>query len=254
MTLQTQGASKLAARGWRQRAWRGASASLRLLRLVVAQMRGGWRVIKRGEVYYVPLWLPVALALLLASTPFWDDAASFALRLRPGQNGFELAGFFAPSVRRWTDEIGEWAARADVDAYLLATVMQIESCGHPRVVSSAGARGLFQVMPFHFAENDDMLQPDTNARRGGDYLNYCMEASGGVIGLALACYNGGPSVISQAREHWPRETQAYYRWGVGIYSAATARAATSDTYEQWLAAGGATLCQSAERELGIGSR
>lgn len=254
MTSQTQGGSKRGARGWWKRARRGAAAILSLLRVSFAQIRGGRPIIKRGEVYYVPLWLPIALALLLASTPFWDDAASFALRLLPGQHRLELAGFFAPSVRHWSDEIGEWAARADVDAHLLATVMQIESCGHPSVISSAGARGLFQVMPFHFAENDDMLDPDTNARRGGDYLNYCVGAAGGVIGLALACYNGGPAVISQARESWSREAQAYYRWGVGIYSAAAARASQSDTYEQWLAAGGARLCRSAEQELGIGWR
>ncbi len=230
------------------------AAILGLLRLSFAQVRGGRRIIKRDEVYYVPLWLPIALALLLASLPLWDDAASFALRLLPGQHKLELAGFFAPSVRHWADEIGEWAARADVDTHLLATVMQIESCGHPSVASNAGARGLFQVMPFHFTEGDDMLDPDTNARRGGDYLNYCLGAADGVIGLALACYNGGPAVISQTRESWSAETQAYYRWGVGIYSAAAARASHSETYEQWLVAGGARLCQSAERELGIGWR
>ncbi len=236
-------------RGWWKRVRGGARAISGLLRLSFAQVRGGRRIIKRGEVYYVPLWLPIALALLLASLPFWDDAASFALRLLPGHH--KLAGFFAPSVRHWSDEIDAWAARSDVDRHLLATVMQIESCGHPSVISSAGARGLFQVMPFHFAEGDDMLDPDTNARRGGDYLNYCVGAAGGVIGLALACYNGGPAVISQARENWSRETQAYYRWGVGIYSDAAARASTSGTLEQWLAAGGTRLCQRAEAELGI---
>ncbi|MCY4465795.1 MAG: transglycosylase SLT domain-containing protein [Chloroflexi bacterium] len=251
MTSQTQGARRFGVRGWWKRARRGLAAIPGWLRLSIAQIRGGWRIIKRGEVYYVPLWLPIALALLLASTPFWDDAASIALRLLPGHHKLELAAFFAPSVRHWSDEIGEWAARSDVDAHLLATVMQIESCGHPSVISSAGARGLFQVMPFHFAESDDMIDPDTNARRGGDYLNYCAGAAGGVIGLALACYNGGPAVISQSRESWSRETQAYYRWGVGIYSDAVARSAKSDTLEQWLVAGGARLCQSAQRELGI---
>lgn len=253
LTAQRQGGGKFKQRGWWQRARRGAAATKGLLRVSIAQVRGGRRIIKRGEVYYVPLWLPIALALLLASLPFWDDAADIALRLLPGQHRLELASFFAPSVRHWSDEIGEWAARSDVDAHLLATVMQIESCGHPSVISGAGARGLFQVMPFHFAESDDMIDPDTNARRGGDYLHYCVGAAGGVIGLALACYNGGPGVISQPRENWSRETQAYYRWGVGIYRDASVRATQSDTYEQWLAAGGARLCQRAEAELGIGA-
>ncbi|MXV93082.1 MAG: lytic transglycosylase domain-containing protein [Chloroflexi bacterium] len=251
LTSRTQGANKSGQPGWRQRTRRGLRTLLGWLRFCLAQVRGGRGIIKRDEVYYVPLWLLIALALLSALMPLWDDAASFLLRSLPGQR-VELAEFFAPSVQHWSGEIGAWAARSDVDARLLATVMQIESCGHPNVISSAGARGLFQVMPFHFAEGENMLDPDTNARRGGDYLNYCLGAAGGVVGLALACYNGGPSVISQARESWPRETQAYYRWGVGIYSDATARAAESDTIEQWLAAGGAHLCQRAEAELGIG--
>ena len=219
------------------------------LRLCVSQVRGGRRVIKQNNVWYVPLWLPIALALLLASTPLWDDAARIAARLLHRQ--VQLADFFAPSVHHWARDLDGWAARSQVDPRLLATVMQIESCGHPGAVSHAGAQGLFQVMPFHFDEGEDMLNPDANALRGGDYLHYCAQASGGVIGLTLACYNGGPSVIQRARETWPRETRAYYRWGLGIYSDATAGAAQSDTFDQWLAAGGARLCQSAERELGI---
>ncbi len=242
---------QLATRGERGRAWRGMSALVDGLRLGIAQIRGGRRIIKQGKVYYVPLWLPIALALPLASAPLWGDAANMALRLLRGHRQVELAGFFALSVRHWSTHLDEWAARSQVDPQLLATVMQIESCGHPSVVSGAGAQGLFQVMPFHFAEGDDMLDPDTNARRGGDYLNYCSQASGGVIGLTLACYNGGPSVINRGRETWSRETQAYYRWGLGIFSDATTGLAQSVTFDQWLAAGGARLCQSAARELGI---
>ena len=199
------------------------------LRLCVSQVRGGRRVIKQNNVWYVPLWLPIALALLLASTPLWDDAARIAARLLHRQ--VQLADFFAPSVHHWARDLDGWAARSQVDPHLLATVMQIESCGHPGAGQScAGAQGLFQVMPFHFAEGEDMLNPEINARRGGDYLHYCAQASGGVIGLTLACYNGGPSVITRARETWHRETQAYYRWGLGIYSDASAGETQSDAF------------------------
>ena len=230
--------------------------SIGFLRLSHSQIRSGGKVIKRGGVYYVPLWLPIMLALVLASSVFWGDVAVGIRRVAfsarnwiGGPADLELAGFFAPSVQYWSDEIGKWAAEQAVDAHLLATVMQIESCGHPKVVSGAGARGLFQVMPFHFASGEDMLDPDTNAARGGSYLNYCGNAAGGVIGLTLACYNGGPSVISQARELWSQETQSYYRWGVGIYSDALAGRAKSETMDQWIAAGGGRLCSSAEGEL-----
>lgn len=230
--------------------------SIRFLRLCLAQIRGGRIIIKRGEVYYLPLWLPIAIALLLASTLYWGDIGRAAWRLssavisafRPAPET-DLAAFFAPAVQAWSDDIVRWSARHEADPHLLATVMQIESCGHPTVVSNAGAQGLFQVMPFHFAAGESMLDPNTNAKRGASFLNYCHAAAGGVIGLALACYNGGPSVINQARENWSFETRKYYRWGVGIYSDAVAGNARSETLDQWLAAGGDRLCASALNAL-----
>lgn len=148
---------------------------LRLLKLCRRQLRRGPLLIKRDQVFYIPLWLPVVLALALATVPFWDDVAGLAERgiilIQRGNQG-QLAAFFAPSVQHWSDEINNWANQYSVDRDLLATVMQIESCGHPTVVSGAGARGLFQVMPFHFSADEDMLDPETNARRGASYLNY----------------------------------------------------------------------------------
>ncbi|MCY3781250.1 MAG: lytic transglycosylase domain-containing protein [Chloroflexi bacterium] len=229
---------------------------LRFLRFSRTQIRGGHKLIKRGEVYYVPIWLPIAFALLLASTVFWGDVAGLlqrgtatAIDLISGSTDAEIAAFFSPSVRHWSRDIGRWAEEHEVDAHLLATVMQIESCGHPSVISNAGARGLFQVMPFHFADGEDMLDPETNAMRGSAFLRHCRAASDGVIGLTLACYNGGPSVINQPRERWSAETRKYYRWGVGIYSDAVARKGRSETLDQWLAAGGERLCASAVAEL-----
>lgn len=211
---------------------------------------------KRDGVWYVPLWLPITIAILFASSAVWDDAARLAGRLTSaaahlirGTREVELAPFFAPAVRHWSDEIKHWSAQHDVDPHLLTTVMQIESCGHPTVISNAGAQGLFQVMPFHFEAGEDMLDPATNANRGANFLKYCAGVTDGVVGLTLACYNGGPSVINRARETWSHETQKYYRWGVGIYSDAVAGAAASKTFDQWLAAGGERLCESALRAL-----
>lgn len=223
--------------------------SLRGFAMARKQIGGGRALLKRGAVYYVPLWLPIAVGLLLGLAAVAGRVAERVSWPADRPAAGEFADFFAPSVHYWSGKIGEWAAAHEVDPHLLATVMQIESCGHPKAVSSAGARGLFQVMPFHFDDNEDMLDPDTNARRGGAFLNYCYQAADGVIGLTLACYNGGPATISRPMHSWPAETQRYHRWGVGIYSDAIADRAESDIFNQWLGAGGSRLCASADNEL-----
>lgn len=233
----------------------------RFINVVRKQIFGGHPVVKRGDVYYIPIWIPVAVIIALAIPMVWDDVTSVVNRIhhrvtttlthliyQPPADG-EIATFFAPAVQHWAGNINRWADTYNVETQLMATVMQIESCGHPTVVSSAGARGLFQVMPFHFDSGEDMVDPDTNAMRGGLFLNYCYNAAGGDVGLTLACYNGGPSVINRPLNTWPSETQRYYRWGVGIYSDAIVNRPESETLNLWMDAGGSRLCASALNEL-----
>src|SRR3972149_6264675 len=61
-----------------------------------------------------------------------------------------LSPIFTPEVQHCADKIQGWSASAGIDPNLVATVMQIESCGDPQALSRSGAMGLFQVMPYHF--------------------------------------------------------------------------------------------------------
>src|SRR3990172_9300095 len=94
-----------------------------------------------------------------------DDVPSFGV-----SDTSTISPVFTPEVQHWSRKIAAWAGAYQLDPNLVATVMQIESCGMPSAVSSAGAQGLFQVMPWHFADEDDMREPQTNARRGLAYL------------------------------------------------------------------------------------
>ncbi len=156
-----------------------------------------------------------------------------------------IAPLFTSEVDYWANDIGRWAAQYGLDPNLLATVMQIESCGQAEVSSHAGAQGLFQVMPFHFAQGEVYTDPDTNARRSANFLNECLGYANGDPGLALACYNGGPSVTMRPFDTWPNETQRYYVWGTGIYNDARNNMSESGTLTDWLGAGGVNLCTSA---------
>ncbi|NDJ34526.1 MAG: lytic transglycosylase domain-containing protein [Chloroflexi bacterium] len=162
-----------------------------------------------------------------------------------------VSPIFTPSVQYWADDIMRWSAQHGVDPNLAATVMQIESCGWQSAESSAGAMGLFQVMPFHFTAGEQPYDPDTNARRGLAYLKAGLEIAGGHAGLAMAGYNGGHSVINRDYTNWAGETQRYYRWGTGIYREASAGWESSPTLQNWLTTGGASLCAQAEAQLNL---
>ena len=140
-----------------------------------------------------------------------------------------------------------------VDPNLTAIIMQIESCGDPQAVSHAGAQGLFQVMPFHFAAGEDSLDPDTNARRGINYFVERLNQTNRDIGRAFAGYNGGHVAAGNSWDQWADETQRYFRWSTGIYEDIQAGRTDSPTLQAWLQAGGASLCRQAAQRLGLSS-
>ena len=156
-----------------------------------------------------------------------------------------LSPVFTPEVARWSVEILGWAEVYHLPPDLIATVMQIESCGDPSARSSAGAQGLFQVMPFHFAADEQPTDPQVNARRGLAYLARSLELAGDNLTAGFAGYNGGHGVIGLAPEDWPEETRRYARWATGILREAQAGTTASPTLQAWLQAGGAYLCARA---------
>lgn len=162
-----------------------------------------------------------------------------------------LSPIFTPEVQHWAASIETWAAAAGLDPNLAATVMQIESCGDPLARSRSGAMGLFQVMPFHFYGSDNPYDPDTNAARGLAYLRRSLETSFGDPRLAFAGYNGGIGVIGRGEFSWAAETVRYVYWGSGIYSDAGSGTGSSARLDEWLNAGGASLCRQAHARLGL---
>jgi soluble lytic murein transglycosylase-like protein len=167
----------------------------------------------------------------------------------PAASPTGISPVFTAEVRHWEPQIIAWAAEFDLDPDLVATLMQIESCGNPQAVSSVGAQGLFQVMPFHFEAGEQMLDPATNARRGLAYMVNSLSLTEGHVGMALAGYNGGHVAAQGSWESWALETRRYYRWGSGIYNDVKSGLTDSPTLHDWLAAGGSSLCQQAAGRL-----
>ncbi len=196
----------------------------------------------------------MGLAVVTWAPAFAAAAPTASPKPRPTQpagSQAHLAPFFTPEVRHWEADILRWAQRFHLDPNLVATVMQIESCGDPKAVSSAGARGLFQVMPYHFKDGEDPFNPNTNAQRGLAYLRQAWQRSGGDVRLTLAGYNGGLGVIGLDSSAWPAETRRYVQWGAPIYQDAKQGKQNSQALQTWLQHGGASLCRQAHQRLGM---
>lgn len=166
-------------------------------------------------------------------------------------DGRSISPVFAREVKHWEPQILAWSDDFGLDPNLTAIIMQIESCGDPHAISSAGARGLFQVMPFHFSAGENSLDPDTNARRGLNYFVERIAQTNGDLGRAFAGYNGGHVAAGGNWSTWARETQRYYTWSTGIHSDIEAGLTESPTLQQWMQAGGASLCRQAANRLGL---
>ena len=162
-----------------------------------------------------------------------------------------ISPIFRVEIHHWADSISKWAAASQLDPNLVATIMQIESCGDPRARSSAGAMGLFQVMPFHFYAVDDPYNPDTNAARGLAYLAKSLATGGGNARLAMAGYNGGIGLISRGEWTWPAQTNRYVRYGAPIYEDARNGLTSSAALNEWYEKYGVSLCRQASQRLGL---
>lgn len=106
------------------------------------------------SVFMLPPLIVLFVGLLLAFFAANIPAQATTLQMANA----ELAPFFTPEVDYWAAAISRWANASNLDPNLVAVVMQIESCGNPSARSSAGAMGLFQVMPFHFFVTDSMTR------------------------------------------------------------------------------------------------
>lgn len=163
----------------------------------------------------------------------------------------DIARFFMPTVQYWADDIAAWSVAYRIKPNMIATIMQIESCGHPEAISGADALGLFQVLRPYFAEGEDPFDPDTNAARAMFIVEELLATINGDAGLMFAAYNGGAPILFVSPAQWPEETQMYQYWASGIYEEAERNLKQSPTLEEWLEAGGRSLCDEAAGRLGL---
>jgi len=106
------------------------------------------------------------------------------------------------------------ATRAGLDRQLVLGLIQVESNFRKYAVSSAGARGYMQVMPFWTGVIGDgdprtLFDMRTNLRYGSVILRHYLDIEKGDLFLALGRYNG-----SRGRDTYPNAVLAAWqgRW------------------------------------------
>ncbi len=128
-----------------------------------------------------------------------------------------LAGFAAgrgigraPGSGGYRDTIARWCAEYGVNPDLAAAVVEVESGGRPRAVSSAGALGLMQLMPrtanamaaelgLPEPSQEDMFAPELNIRLGVYYLAKQRRRFRDERVFVIAAYHAGPTSVDRWR-------------------------------------------------------
>jgi len=102
------------------------------------------------------------------------------------------------------------ASRAGLDPQLVLGLIQVESGFRKYTVSSAGARGLMQVMPFWVkligARSDNLFDMRKNIRYGCTILRHYLDMERGDLYRALGRYNG-----SLGKAEYPRAVEAAWK-------------------------------------------
>ncbi|NGM81788.1 transglycosylase SLT domain-containing protein [Paenibacillus sp. 7124] len=155
----------------------------------------------------------------------WQQVGALSLGAISGEmtdTEVDGAAFAAAGPTEYDDLIQAASAKYGVPVDLIKAVIDTESSFNPNVVSSAGAKGLMQLMD-GTAEGlgvSDPFDPAQSIDGGVRYLSYQLKRFNGQVNMALAAYNAGPGRVMKLGvstddeligqlDKLPKETQAY---------------------------------------------
>jgi hypothetical protein len=137
----------------------------------------------------------------------------------------EQAMSYGQLMNRWSPQIEEASRRFKISGLWIRAVIQLESGGRTmlapgrRIVSTAGAMGLMQLMPQTWADmraqenlGRDPFDPHDNIIAGTAYLHALYKQYG--YPTMFAAYNDGPGMLAAhaaLNQPVPAETAAYVR-------------------------------------------
>ena len=183
-----------------------------------------------GNQIYEPLSASVQAALSKAVS---DQAVPYLAFDNEAEARNWLAAMSARLAKRFPDRVQREellvtvhyeAKRAGLDPQLVLGLIQVESAFRKYAVSSAGARGFMQVMPFWQnligGRDQNLFHMRTNLRFGCVILRHYLDIERGDLYRALGRYNG-----SLGRPEYPNLVLAAWRgtWTYPVHTAESAR-------------------------------
>lgn len=187
-------------------------------RLIAALLLCGASAAHAGAQKYEPLSASVQAALHKAVSDARPSVSSF-------RSPLEAADWLGEMSRRLEKRIPSReyridllrsvhyeATRAGLDPQLVLGLMQVESGFRKYAVSSAGARGYMQVMPFWVKvigrPDDNLFDLRTSLRYGCTILRHYLDIEKGDLYRALGRYNGSlgkPEYPNMVRAAWQNQ-------------------------------------------------
>ncbi len=147
-----------------------------------------------------------------AQTQTARDAVVFPEELPSPMSSPSLPSSPLGNGKEWLEPIiAKASSRYGVETGLIKAVIKAESNFNPTAVSSAGARGLMQLMPgtARSLGVNDSFDPEQNVLAGTRFLRDLLARYNGDMDSALAAYNWGPGNVDRRPEQMPRETRDY---------------------------------------------
>ncbi len=141
---------------------------------------------------------------------------------------------------QYDEYFDEAAKKYSVDPKWLKSIAAAESSWDKNAVSSAGAKGLMQVMPSNFKDGEKPFDPRDNIMAGARVFSWAMQQSGGDFDEALRYYNGGVRRGSAENIAYPGRVKEKYAamFGAPEGSAKEQYAAMQGSRKDQVVAGG----------------
>ncbi len=107
-----------------------------------------------------------------------------------------LCTYWKPNITQWADLITSFSQDNGLDPNIVAALIEEESKGNPNLISSAGAVGLMQIMPYERGftwrpRTWALLDPTANLEWGTNTLSEVIRQAQGRLTLAVLAYNSG---------------------------------------------------------------